>query len=160
MSGIQYNADEIFAIGVEIEKNGEAFYKKAFDFAKDKEIKGLFLKLANMESDHIKIFEKLRNEISESDIFDPDNEAQRYLKAIADTHIFLVNKDISSLIDKCNTPSDVLKMAVTLEKDSVVLYSSMKKIVPENLGKESINRLIVEELEHVAMLSEYLEQIK
>ena len=102
----------------------------------------LFLKLANMESDHIKIFEKLRNEISESDIFDPDNEAQRYLKAIADTHL------------------DVLKMAINFEKDSVVLYSSIKRIVPKHLGRENIDRLIEEELGHIAMLSESLEKIK
>jgi rubrerythrin len=158
-----FNADEIFNIGIEIEKNGEKFYETAVALTDNEKNKKMFTQLAKMEKDHILLFENLMQKAGEDksfqDAFDPDNQAHSYLKAIADAHIFLSNQDIPGMVKQCATAEEVLKMAITFEKDSVVLYSSMKKIVPENLGRDKIDWLIEEEIKHVVMLSKQLHDL-
>ena len=55
-----FNADEIFAMGVQIEKNGVAFYTTAANNTEDTDLKNLFLQLAEWEHNHVKLFENLR----------------------------------------------------------------------------------------------------
>lgn len=56
-------------------------------------------------------------------------------------------------------PVEVLRTAMQFEKDSVVLYISMKEQVPENLGRAKVDKLIREELKHVSMLQEKLDAL-
>ncbi|MHC4125863.1 MAG: ferritin family protein, partial [Planctomycetota bacterium] len=79
---ITFNADEIFEMAEEIERNGAKFYRKAAEKTSDKETRSLLGNLAEMEDGHLKVFEEMRKELSgrekERDIFDPDNEAALY----------------------------------------------------------------------------------
>ena len=45
------------------------------------------------------------------------------------------------------------------EKDSVVLYTAMKDLVPENLGKETIDKLIKEEMSHISLIQDWMERL-
>jgi rubrerythrin len=158
--GVTYNAREIYQIGVEIERNGQQFYRTAAERAEDSDSKASFEELANWEKSHVALFERLMEELpadaGESSIVDPDSDVQRYLKAAADSHVFLVNRDVVAMIDRCKDVGDVLRMALQFEKDSVVLYTSMKALVPEGLGANEIDKLIEEELSHVALLQDKL----
>jgi rubrerythrin len=88
------------------------------------------------------------------DFFDPNQEFYLYVKAAADSHVFLRGKDIPELVSKCKTPIEALDLAVTFEKDSVVFYTTMKKLVPEHLGKNEIDTLIDEEISHIFTLTQ------
>ena len=61
-----------------------------------------------------------------------------------------------------NTSSieEILKIAITAEKDSIVFYLGMKDVVPVNLGKEKLDRIIKEEMNHITILSKKLLSIK
>jgi rubrerythrin len=155
--GIKFNANEVYEIGVQIEKNGKAFYKAASSGSNDESAKNLFSELADWEDQHVQIFLDLKSKLKESDsestAFDPDNEAIRYLKAVADSHIFVKNKDGAALAKTCKTPLDALQIALDFEKDSVVLYASMQRMVPEKLGKSDIVHMLDEELKHIEIIS-------
>jgi rubrerythrin len=159
-----FNANEIFEIGVQIESNGQKFYetiaKNTFDLSAQK----IFLDLAKWESQHIELFKKLRQGLPDpakrEDLFDPNHELNLYLKATADSHVFIRNKDISELASKCKTPIEALELAVTFEKDSVVFYTTMKKLVPEHLGKGEIDTLIDEEISHIFMLTQKRKELE
>ena len=60
---------------------------------------------------------------------------------------------MSELIGKCDTPVDLLNMAIKFENDSIIFYLGMKKLVPEDLGKDKVEKLIEEEMKHVVMLN-------
>lgn len=158
-----YNAEEIYEIGIEIEKNGKAFYEAAAEKTEDPDIKKFLNGLAVWEDDHITLFENLRSELSgrktEESAFDPDNEAHLYMKAAAESHVFKKSLNVSSILDGCNSTLDYLNIALQFEKDSVVLYNTMVALVPENLGKNKVEKLINEELKHVAMLHEKIENL-
>ena len=57
---IKFNADEIFEIAIQIEKNGEKFYRKAAEAVSDEDARQTFIELADMEVAHIKTFADMR----------------------------------------------------------------------------------------------------
>src|SRR5512137_1995785 len=159
-----FNADEIFQMGVLIETNGQKFYEAVAKNASDPPAQKLFLDLSRLESQHIELFKKLKQRLPESakqeDLFDPNQELHLYLKATADSHVFLKNKDIPELAAKCKTSVQALDLAVAFEKDSVVFYTTMKKLVPEHFGKGEIDTLIDEEISHIFILTQKKKELE
>jgi len=159
-----FNADEIFQMGVEIETNGKKFYETVAKSTPDASAKKIFADLATWESEHIELFKKLRERLpsaaTQEDLFDPHEELHLYLKATADSHVFIRNQDIPTLAKKCKTPVQALELAIVFEKDSVVFYTTMKKLVPENFGKNEIDVLIDEEISHLYILTQKRKELE
>jgi rubrerythrin len=153
-----FNAREIFDIGVQIEVNGKAFYEAAAKKVAETATREFFLELAAWEATHIKLFGELRDALpagaGNAPLFDPNDEAALYLQATADSHVFVKNRDMVALVAGCKGPLDIIDIAMTFEKDSVVYYTTMKKVVPKNLGQDKVERLIDEEIKHIGLLSQ------
>ncbi len=153
-----FNADEIFQMGLRIETNGKEFYAAVSQNSSDPSMQKLFLDLSQWESEHIRFFNRLReslpDEARRGAAFDPDQNLLQYLQATADSHVFLKWKNISELASRCKTPLEALELAIVFEKDSVVFYTTMKKITPEEFGKKEIDALIDEEIRHIAILQQ------
>ena len=155
-----FNADEILEMAEQIERNGARFYRRAAQGAGDSRNRRLLLDLAAMEEEHEKIFASMRADLArekpETVGFDPDGQAALYLRAMADGHVFDVKADPTGLFTGKETMEDVLRMAMGMEKDSIVFYLGMKELVPERLGKDRIDDIIREEMRHLAILGEEL----
>jgi rubrerythrin len=151
-----FNADEILKIAEQIERNGIAFYERAAARFRGDE-KRTLLRLADMERTHEQVFSAMRRELSDADeglkAFDPEGEAARYLAAFADGQIFDLNEDPVALLGPQESVQDILKIAIGLEKDSVVFYLAIRDAVPASLGKDKIEKIIKEEMEHIVLLS-------
>jgi len=78
---IDFNADEVFEIAEQIERNGAKFYLTAAENITDKDKKKILIQLANMEKDHEKTFQILRSELKNDEkittTFDPEAGALR-----------------------------------------------------------------------------------
>ncbi|MBI5017558.1 MAG: ferritin family protein [Deltaproteobacteria bacterium] len=157
------NTDEIFQVGVEIERNGKAFYEAAAERAPDPGVRALCRELAAWETRHVELFEALRRALPaaarEGQVFDPNSEESGYLKAAADTHVFLKSADVAELVARCRTGREILDLAIGFEKDSVVFYAAMKNVVPKEYAAASIDGLVDEELKHVAILTAEREKV-
>ncbi len=85
---ITFNANEIFEMAEEIERNGAKFYRKAAQNASDKQTKQMLLDMADMEDGHLATFQEMREQLSGQEkgwtIFDPDNQSALYLQVMAD----------------------------------------------------------------------------
>ena len=151
-----YNIDEIFEMAEQIERNGAAFYRRAATVSMDEEHKQKLLDLAEMELSHERTFAAMRMEQGNSPLFfDPDGEAVRYLDAIADGRVFDLRADhIEDIAGK--TIEEILKIAIDLEKDSIVFYLGLREAVREESGKEKVEAIIREEMGHVTLLSDEL----
>ena len=152
--GLGFNADEIFEMAEQIERNGAKYYREAAEAVSNEDDKKFLVELAEMEDDHEVTFGDLRKGLSddekESVTFDPEGEASQYLKALADTRVFFEKvMDISSM-------EGILKGAITAEKDSIVFYLGMKDMVSSTRGKEKIDAIIKEEMKHIKLLSNRL----
>lgn len=153
---IFFNADEIFQMGLRIETNGKEFYEAIAKKSLDASMQKLFSDLSTWELEHIRFFKGLREALPDSarrgGSFDPSQELLLYLQSTADSHVFLKNPNIHELANRCKTPLEALDLAISFEKDSVVFYSAMKKVTSEEFGRKEIDRLIDEEIGHIAML--------
>jgi rubrerythrin len=160
---IAFNADEIFSMAEQIERNGAKFYRKAAKGTGGARQEAMLLELAEMEVDHEKTFKAMHAELGTSDRmdapFDPEGQAQLFLQAVADGHVFDVDLDPSEKLTGDETLADILTTALGLEKDSIVFYLGMKSAVREDLGKDKIDAIIAEELGHVAKLSKVLAEV-
>nr|MBC8391582.1 rubrerythrin [Deltaproteobacteria bacterium] len=87
-------------------------------------------------------------------VFDPEGESTLYLRALADTRVFFEKEiDVTSM-------EDILKSAITAEKDSIVFYLGMKDLVPDKFGKGRLDDIINEEMGHIRILSKELIALK
>jgi rubrerythrin len=155
--GIDFNADEIFEIAEQIERNGANFYRTVAEKVDDADKRKLLTDLAKMEDEHEQTFRYMRSELLQDEktvtTFDPDGESELYLQALADTRVFY-EKDVDT-----NSMKEILKAAITAEKDSIVFYLGMKAVVPAHLGKDKLDGIIKEEMGHIRLLSKELLQI-
>jgi len=156
-----FNADEVFEMAEQIERNGGAFYRSAAK--KFPQVSKTLLELAAMEDEHLKTFADMRAELAgtelEEPVYDPDGQAQMYLRVMADGRVFDVKADpVEKLADK-NKPEDVLKMAIGLERDSIAFYVGLKEAVPGKAGKDKVDGIIKEEMGHIVILNQKLKAL-
>lgn len=149
-----FNADDIFEMAEQMERNGAAFYRNAAEGNIDPDNKEFLLELAKMEVAHEQTFKAMRAELAAQEktatVFDPQGEATLYLRALADTRVFF-EKDIDT-----STMLGILKSAIEAEKDSIVFYLGMKEAVPAELGQDRLDGIIKEEMGHVRLLGKEL----
>jgi len=153
---ITFNADEIFEMAEEMEKNGAKFYRKAAQNTSDSQTKQLLLDMADMEDNHLKTFKEMREQLSgretEDTMFDPENEAAIYLQAMADSHGYEGKITPDEELTGNETPKEILGIALNSEKESVVFYSGLKSLVSPKAGRGKVKAIIREELGHITTL--------
>jgi len=162
--GISFNADEVFEMGMDIEQNGEAYYRKAAELTGDPEVKKIFEELMTAEQAHYETFKKLRENLPAKDttplVSDPDDQEYLYLDALVKSRLFNNVREAEEVVSKASGPIEALQGALTFEKDTILFFTEMKKRTREDLGKTEIDRLIAEEREHVIWISGMIKKIR
>jgi len=149
-----FTANDVFEMAEQLERNGAKFYRTAAENVSDPKLKKLLIELAQMEDEHEKTFASLRADLTVAEkvptVFDPEDESVLYLRALADTRVFFKKEiDVSSM-------KEILKAAIVAEKDSIVFYLGLKDFVPDQLGKNRLDKIIKEEMGHIRILSKEL----
>ena len=150
----KYNFDDILLFAVNIEKNGENFYRNFANKFKDETINALFVFLADQEVEHSRYFSELLQSVQ---TFDTDNgnyndEYFAYLRAFVDNAIFNQNKN-NEISNSINSIVDVLDFALQMESDSITFYSESKLFMNQkDISKVDI--IIDEEKKHFRKLYE------
>jgi len=162
--GITFNADEIFEMAEEIERNGARFYREAANKTADEKIKQLLLDMAAMEDGHLHTFEEMRKDLGPKEkaqmVFDPNNESALYLQTMANGRGYEGKVSLTEKLTGKETPEEILKIAVDAEKNSVVFYVGLKDLVPAKAGKDKVENIIREEMGHIANLNKELAALK
>ncbi|UCG48908.1 MAG: ferritin family protein [Phycisphaerales bacterium] len=162
--GLIFNADEIFEMAEQIERNGAKFYREAAKNASSDDIKQMLLDMAVMEDEHLETFEQMREQLTGREtgatVFDPDNEAALYLQTMADSHGSEGMKSPAMKLTGRESTKQVLEAAIGAERDSVLFYVGLKDLVPANAGKDKVEAVIKEEISHIATISRKLKELK
>ncbi len=149
------NAEEVFEMAAQIERNGRDFYLRAASMASTPEASALLSKLAKMEEKHEKLFLEIKDIFLEKKgeaVPDFDGQALSYIRAMAEGQVFSAGP-IADKLKKASSLLEIYKLALEFEKSSLVFFSAIKKLVPGSLEKEKIDFLINEELGHIAIIS-------
>ena len=159
--GMPFNADEVYEMAEQIERNGAKFYRAAAK--KYPDVSKMLLDLAKWEDEHEKTFAAMRAELSGTEeapsVFDPDNQAQMYLRVMADEHVFDTKTDPVKQLDGLATTEKVIKYAISMEKDSIVFYTGLKESTPRKAGKDKVEAIIKQELGHISILRQKLDEL-
>jgi rubrerythrin len=156
-----FNADEVFEMAEQIERNGVRFYREAAENISDASVRPVFLDLAAMEAEHEKVFASMRADLPDEErepmVFDPEGEAALYLRALADLQVFGKEGEEDFILSWDLTEQEkirkILRSAIGLEKESIVFYLGIKELVSARYGKDKIDKIIKEEMGHIRLLS-------
>jgi len=156
---ITFTAGEVFEMAVQIERNGAKFYKEAAEFATG-DSKALLLRLVKMEEDHEQVFTELHDALSEDDKITisstPNDQGMLYLRAMIEGRVF--QNDVSRETLAGMTIEDILKVAINLEKDSIIFYQCIKeRATATQATGQRIDVIIQQEIGHILELTKQLE---
>ncbi len=161
---ITFSADEIFEIAEDIERNGARFYREAAKQSRDKEIQQFLLDMAAAEDGHDTVFAKMRQALSNGDweptTFDPDNESAHYLQAMAEAHGTEGKISADFKLTGKESIADIINIGINAERNSVCFYTGLKELVPSAAGKKQVDKIIREELSHIALLLKKLKTLE
>ena len=152
-----FNAAEVFQIATEIKERCVAFYEKAQSLIEDSELRGLFQNLAREEREHKAKIERLKADLPadawKPTVSDPEQELDLYIKMMAEQHVFRSVEALNTHLAEVRTPRDALRLALQLEKDSVIFFLGMQEATCEGKDRDLLALLIKEEQDHVRRLS-------
>ncbi len=157
MDPVHFTGKEILDMAVRIEENGLKFYTDAAKASTSSAIKELFSVLAEEEGHHIKAFLDLKRALaggSATEAFEPyGEEATLYLKSLADTEVFTAPEEGGKLAAQMHDEIEVVEVAMGMEKDSLLFYYEMQKMIRER-DKGVLASLIDQEKDHLRKLTE------
>jgi rubrerythrin len=152
--GNVFAGNEIVELGIQIEKNGKDFYDTLVNQSKNSQAKDIFKYLEGEEKKHIAAFQKILDAVHK---YEPPEsypgEYFIYMNSLAKDYVF-TKKDKGKEIAR-NTKSDkeAVDLGIKFEKDSIIFYEGMKKVVPEHQGK-MVDKLVEQEKVHLYKLLE------
>lgn len=155
MDPVHFTGKEVLEMAVRIEENGMKFYADASRAAKSQQLKDLFRALSEEEGNHIKTFLELKRVLvgEPSEGFDPYLEdSQLYLKSLADTEVFTNPEAGKEAARSIKGEEEAITMAIGMEKDSLLFYYELEKMIREK-DRKVIESLIEQEKEHVRRLT-------
>lgn len=156
---MKFSINEIIDMAVELEKTGFEFYTECSKyFSSNSKQSEFFLKLASEENNHKQIFTSMLENLPETEGNFPD-EYYEYLSAIISGRIFKNNNDIKTFLNNLKDEDDILKAALNAEKDSVLWYSELKSVYPQNdKANKILDDIIQEEKSHILQISKMFEK--
>ena len=149
-----FAGSEIIEIGIQIEKNGKDFYTTLVKKSKDKKAKKIFDYLAAEEYKHIAIFQDLLETVRK---YEPSEaypgEYFDYMNALASEHMCTKQNQGELAAKKTGNDKEAVDIGIGFEKESILFYEGMKKVVPET-DQTVVNALIEQEQTHLNKLNE------
>ena len=160
---LPFNADEIFQVARQLERNGAAFYRLAGEQAADPSHTQLFRDLAEMEDSHERTFAQMQKAVAaqaaKHPAWDPDGEAGRYLRAFVSGHVFDLTHPPTAFLETAPDVAAILKTAIELERDSIMFYIGIEAMGPQNLCGHSLDAILKQEMGHIVLLTQQFEAL-
>ncbi len=149
------NISEVVEFAIYIEKNGYKFYVETLKKFNDARFMKLFQFLADEEFKHEATFKRLLNEVGN---FTPHEsypgEYQAYMKHFLSNHALANDDMLKEKIAGINTIQDAINVALDFEKDSIVLFTTLKKYIQYE-KQFAVETIIQEEITHIFKINEF-----
>ncbi|HUV64091.1 MAG TPA: ferritin family protein [Sedimentisphaerales bacterium] len=157
-----FTAGDIFDVAEAIERNASEFYREAAGRSSDEETKKLLLHIASAEDGHLKTFQHMREPLSTDDgilVYEADSRSVMYLQTMADARGWEGRKSPLEELSGEETPRQIIEIALNSENESVAFYSGLRSLVLTEADKETVEKIILEELGHISALLKKLKSL-
>jgi len=149
-----FSASEVLELGIQIEKNGRDFYAALAAKVYNPAAIEKFKFLSAEEERHIKVFEKIMEKTQQYQPQGLDaDEYMAYMNTLASEHVFTQKDKGAEFAKKVKNEKEAIDLGIGFEKDSIVFYTGMKRVVPEYDAK-IIDELIEQEELHLKLLTD------
>ena len=101
---------------------------------------------------------QLSDESRELKTFKPENNMLIDAQAMAGLAVFGIRPDPAEEFTGKESVEDIFTKAIEKEKNSIVYYTGLRSFVPTRAGKHKIDDIISEEMRHIRILGQSLEQ--
>lgn len=155
---ITYTVDDVFEIAEQIERNGAGFYRKAAGIVTNDLVRDFLSALADDEDRHEKTFAEMRSKLTDRGQkltpHDRDDVVTLFLQIIAGGYVFNIKEQPANLLSGSESITEICKIAIEKEKDSIVFYTGIREHVKEESDKARIDTIIREEQGHLVSLGD------
>ena len=144
-------------MAMEIEKNGEVFYRAAAEKSGDAEIKELFDDLAAQEQMHFLVFKEMLGGVGSAPALAGDeyDQYQAYLQVALDNALFAGPDKALAMARQAATQEEALVAAVNFEKDTLLFFYDLREMMSE-ADQKAVSGIINEEKTHLRRLARML----
>ena len=151
-----FTLHEIYDLAIQIEKNGEDFFRNAEEKISDPSLKALFLWLAEQEVRHGKWFmQKKESSKAGSESLALDEMGSKMLQDIVGDQSFSLGEVD---IDQINKMEDLLSIAVEFEEDTIIFFRMISSLLEDAESLVGLDEIIEEEKHHIEALRDYQEK--
>ncbi len=155
------NVTEVIEFAVYIEQNGYTFYNETKNKFDDQGLQDLFQFLGDEELKHEKTFKAL---VEQAGAFTPHEsyagEYEAYMRDFLKMHALGNDEALKNKIAGIKDAAGAVAMALEFEKDSIVLFTILKKYISGSKGEDLVDNIIQEELTHIYKINSFYNQLK
>ncbi|MHC4146756.1 MAG: ferritin-like domain-containing protein [Planctomycetota bacterium] len=137
------------------------FYRKAAEICDGLDVRKMFLKLAEWEVEHERIFAHMKKQLPELNKESGTFGYQDTLpdpKVMAGLAVFGLRSDPAPELGDRQSTEEIIRRALEKEKDSIVFYEGLKDFIVAGADRGKIDDIIREEMRHIRILYESLNQ--
>ena len=160
----RFSTKDVLEAAVKIEREASGFYAAAAKQAGAGAAAKLLGELSAMEAEHAALFEGMLGALTEKEkaveTSDPGNEMLYYLQTSATMHGWEGKKGPTGRLTGRESLTEILENAIAAEKEAVFFYTGVRDLVPGDAGREKVEKVLREEMRHVAQLSRMLAETK
>ncbi len=145
-----FTFDDIRAIAVQIENNGEAAYRRAAERVDDRRLAGLFKWMAEEEQRHGRYFAGIKGAgLPEAGAEAAERMGRDLLQEMVKDQTFSLDRDgLAAAVDVATA----LRQSLTFEEDTILFYQFLGDLIEDEAVKEQLAAIIAEERRHVTLL--------
>lgn len=148
-----FTLKEIYDLGIQIEKNGEKFYREALKKPWSAPMASMLRMLADEEVAHVEFFAR-RKEKLDVKAEDPEMEAmgREMLREVLGDQVFsLKEADMS----KIETLEQLRRVAIEFEQDTIVFYEMIRSFAADKETQDQLDAIIEEEKRHITLFETF-----
>jgi rubrerythrin len=148
-----FQAADIVELAMQVEQNGEAFYRAVAGKAQSPETRDLFQYLAEQEAIHYQVFNKLSQAVQDNP-FMTDEEWELYLEYLDGTvqSAFFEGPDKAlALAETVADERQAMHMAIGFEKETLLFFYDLRDRIPDR-DRSFVAQIVDEEKRHIRRL--------
>lgn len=146
---------EAFEIAEQIEREASAFFRRSADAATTPAARRVLLDLAEMETEHVGVFSALKSRLAGRSAPAAGAAANRGAQTARLLAAIVARNVLDTLHETFGgrrLSDDLLEAAIEFERDTIVFYTAMKRMLGDPADRERLDEIILEELGHILSL--------
>jgi rubrerythrin len=149
---------ELFDLAVQVEVNGERFYRYAVSRVKGDSLKNLLAWLADQELLHESAFMEIKEQIVSGTKPAPSfaSLTQHALRRAMGRHAFSLDE---LQIDSIQDEKEILQAAILFEEDTILFFEFIAPFVSDPGAVSALEKIRAEEFNHKRLLMEKISEI-